>query len=721
MTSEGSWVADKWEFTGGIDDSGAWITDAAAHTGTYSQAINAYNNNYVMTQKVPVEPGVYEIHMFVWADGSLGNSELTANGISTKISSNGAVQIDGQKTWDEIILQGVTVSDGWLETSVSIQNAVATGFFDDISFVRTGDYTEISPDASDGELLNGGFDSLEHWHLAGDEDAVTIDGYGASGLSDDMKLAFWKSEPFLANAYQDIKNLQNGNYTVSAEVWTDENSDAALYASNFDGSPDTQKVLSKNTGGWSKIVFQVPVVNGCLRVGASIEGVADGWLAVDNFQISYIDEDNTDDYIKNNGFEEGDEYWSIGGEIVDSGNHNSKYCLEHAKSGVQDSYQLIEDLENGYYTLTGQVQNSGSQSEAYLFASEFGSGQDAMTAIPRSNFLYDEENTWKTVTIRGIHVTNGKMQIGLHTNSEEGQYARLDTLRLVKEDNPYELIKGGDITELTYVEDFGGKFYNTNGDPVDPVEFMAESGVNMARIRVYNNPGKGRGDGEYYIPEGYQDVEDALRLAKRAKNAGMMIQLSFHYSDFWSNPGTQIIPSEWKGEINALSDTAAVDKLEVKVYDFTEEVLEKMIAQGTAPEYVSLGNEIRGGMLFPYGKVSYGNNENWDNLSRFLNAGAKAVRDKLPDSKVIIHLDDGGNASTYIDFFGNAAAENVDYDIIGTSYYPYWTKKHAYQFADFCKSISDRFGKPLLCMESGFNWAAHNGADEIGQLEHNGP
>ena len=31
--------------------------------------------------------------------------------------------------------------------------------------------------------------------------------------------------------------------------------------------------------------------------------------------------------------------------------------------------------------------------------------------------------------------------------------------------------------------------------------------------------------------------------------------------------------------------------------------MSKLKAQGTVPEYVSLGNEIRGGMLFPFGNT----------------------------------------------------------------------------------------------------------------------
>jgi len=281
---------------------------------------------------------------------------------------------------------------------------------------------------------------------------------------------------------------------------------------------------------------------------------------------------------------------------------------------------------------------------------------------------------------------------------------------------PNMLLNGGDITELNYVEDRGGVFYDFNGKRRDALEILAENGWNIARIRVYNNPGKGRGNGTYYLPEGYQDINDALKLAKRAKNVGMQIQFTLHFSDYWTNPETQIIPHDWQALIDGKPELEAVQILNEEIYKFTKDALTYMKSQGTTPEFVSLGNETRTGILFPYGTT-----DNWDVLAGFYNSGAKAVREVAPDSKIIIHLDDGGNPDTYMTYFQNARQRNVDYDIIGASYYPFWTKKTAAQFASFANSVALEFNKPIMCMETGFNWAARTGAGNIGQLSDNGP
>ena len=41
---------------------------------------------------------------------------------------------------------------------------------------------------------------------------------------------------------------------------------------------------------------------------------------------------------------------------------------------------------------------------------------------------------------------------------------------------------GGDMTEVNYIEDLGGTYKDEDGSAVDPFEFLAKKGMNMARI-----------------------------------------------------------------------------------------------------------------------------------------------------------------------------------------------------------------------------------------------
>ena len=710
---EDSWVAKGWDMTNTV-----WITNADAFEGSFSQALGQWNCNTVLSQTLTVEAGLYNVSLYVWANGALEGSSLNVNGQSTAIQSGGAVQIDGTKSWDKIELKKVRVeNDGILDLQIVIGDVLEgiDGFLDKVSIERTSDLPLYPEEASDRILVNGGFtNDYSGWTVSG-SDMVLVDAWSPNG-NDDTKLSVYSANPVDVEVYQNVKNLPAGNYTIQAIVYTaGSHSGAVLYADAYDGKMPAAVEMPQNSGEWVPISVNVDVEDGYLKVGFHVTGPGGMWLAVDDVTITYNDPYTGDTYIQDNGFENDNPAWVLQGTRISHGHNNSDYALLHEGGEALDSYQEITNIENGYYTLTAWSQNSGGQDTCYLYAGEMGSSR-AMTAIPRNNFPYDNPDTWKKVTVRGIHVTNGKITVGLYTEGGDTSACLIDNFKLEKDNAPYELLIGGDITELTYVEDKGGKYYDFSGEERDPLEILAENGWNIVRIRIYNNPGKGRGDGTYYVPEGYQDVEDGLRLAKRAKAAGLQIQLSFHYSDYWTNPGTQIIPASWQSLIEGKTDEEATSILNTQIYDFTKEVLEKMNQQGTTPEYVSIGNETRGGMLFPYGSVA-----RWDTLAGFYNTGARAIRETAPDSKIIIHLDDGGNTSTYQTYFRNAEQRGVDYDIIGTSYYPFWTNKSALQFTAFVNTIAKEFGKPVMCMETGFNWTANTGAGRVGQLNHNGP
>lgn len=303
-----------------------------------------------------------------------------------------------------------------------------------------------------------------------------------------------------------------------------------------------------------------------------------------------------------------------------------------------------------------------------------------------------------------------------------------------------DFIRGGDISSLTYIEDLGGKYYDMDGVERDALEILAESGMNMARIRLSNNPGKGRGDGTYYLKDGYQNEADCLELAKRAKAAGMGIEFTFNYSDYWSNGTRQIIPSDWVNAIKAekgydISDpvflnamTSAQRKeiiaaLEVLIYDYTYDIMSKLKAQDTLPQYVSLGNEINGGMLFPFANMyaatmSASNYElifsgatsadvscpeDKASLAKFINAGYKAVKAVSPEAQVVIHLADAPN-DAYTWALGELVKAGAKFDVIGASYYPSWSGKVIEDFVKFANSITKTYNKDILIMETGFNW-----------------
>lgn len=398
--------------------------------------------------------------------------------------------------------------------------------------------------------------------------------------------------------------------------------------------------------------------------------------------------------------------WTISGDplaakVVEGGSEGN-YALhyESASAYAVSASQTLTGLEDGIYDLEFYYKNSGGQTACYVAA---GTNADNL----KMTSLQVSSATWIRSYVRGIKVEGGKCEIQLHSRSDGENWSRIDGLRLRKTEKEFNLLKGGDISQLTYVEQMGGKFYE-NGQEKDCIEILKNNGFNIVRLRLYNDPGNPDYSPSNRLPAGISGPEDVLRLAKRAKEAGMQIQLTFHYSDYWTNGEDQNKPHDWEG-----LDFAGLKKA---LYDFTFDFMTKMKAQGTTPEFVALGNETQAGMLYPDG--SY---ENFAQLSELYNAGYDAVKSVSQDSKVIIHLNAAGDKDQYNWYFGELKNRNTKYDVIGASYYPFWTQKSAAQMREWADYITAKFDKDILIMETGYSWNKTLPDGSPGQLTDNGP
>ena len=272
-----------------------------------------------------------------------------------------------------------------------------------------------------------------------------------------------------------------------------------------------------------------------------------------------------------------------------------------------------------------------------------------------------------------------------------------------------DILRGGDVSQISYVESAGGAF-KQDGKKKDPFEILASSGMNAVRIRIYVDPGNVDFSPSCRLPKRVSDLADALSQAKRAKACNMEIVLSLHYSDYWTNAGTQNKPHEWEGL--AFNDL-------VRVFgDYTRETVAAFVSQGTPPAFVSIGNETRGGLLFPDANCMTGE---FKNLARLYNAAHRAIKAACPGAKSVIHLDKAGEDGVYEWYFGELEKNDVRFDVIGSSYYPYWTNLDTKAIRKWADGIHSRFKKPILFMETGYAWTKNLPNGKLGQIEHNGP
>ena len=271
-------------------------------------------------------------------------------------------------------------------------------------------------------------------------------------------------------------------------------------------------------------------------------------------------------------------------------------------------------------------------------------------------------------------------------------------------DNKYV---GGDISLLPSYISHGANYYDTNGNAISsPLAYFGEQGMNAMRVRLFVNP---ENASDTHKGEGVcQDLEYVKALGKQIKDAGMALMLDFHYSDTWADPAKQWTPKEWL----SLNDEA----LYQKIYDYTKEALQAMKEAGATPDFIQTGNEISYGMLWGAENTSspkkcYVNNEsNWPRFTTLLKKAASACREVCPQAKIIIHTERVAQGNVLKQFYNKMKSYNVDYDIIGLSYYPYYHGTLSTLnsvLTDMEKSFPD---KKIMIVETGYfhHWQPSN-------------
>ncbi|MFG3340266.1 glycosyl hydrolase 53 family protein [Glycomyces sp. NPDC048151] len=242
------------------------------------------------------------------------------------------------------------------------------------------------------------------------------------------------------------------------------------------------------------------------------------------------------------------------------------------------------------------------------------------------------------------------------------------------------------------------------------LDVMQDRGMEYTRLRVFNEPrNESTGDRN---PVPYQGPERTLVSAQEVAERGLGLGIDFHYADSWADPGKQPKPRAWA--------ELAFPELTDAVYDYTYDYVSQLVAQGTVPDKVAVGNEIANGFMWgseavgapateavhaganppyfrnqasvyqsqPGGGIlwQYRNSadpaerqrylESWDRFTTLLAAGIAAVRDASPESEVELHSVIGrisgmGKAGEYWDQLTTRLhAKGQDFDVLALSYYP---------------------------------------------------
>lgn len=251
-----------------------------------------------------------------------------------------------------------------------------------------------------------------------------------------------------------------------------------------------------------------------------------------------------------------------------------------------------------------------------------------------------------------------------------------------------DFIKGVDLSTLLQVEDNGGVF-KENANVKDPVLIFKDHGIDYIRLKIWHTP-----------TADYDNLKKVLIAAQRIKSNGLKFLLNIHYSDWWADPANQTKPAAWNG--------ISFQSLKDSVYQYTKNIITTLKNNNVLPDMVQVGNEIICGMLWNDGRIceQYNTPQQWANFGSLVKEGIRGVNDAidLNDSiKIMIHTDRGGDNVGARWFYDGLLAQNVSFDIIGLSYYPWWQGS----LSDLQNNLNDlatRYGKEIIVVETAYPW-----------------
>ncbi|MCD8300282.1 MAG: glycosyl hydrolase 53 family protein [Clostridiales bacterium] len=353
-------------------------------------------------------------------------------------------------------------------------------------------------------------------------------------------------------------------------------------------------------------------------------------------------------------------------------------ALTNAGVSVTDDSSLTDDN----VTLTWTATADGSDMEDAVFTDD--SGIEATVSFPSvgdytvTATLSSESGEIATETIT---ITVSKDEV---VHDAEINVKKVDGLS-------DDFIMGMDISTIVSEYASGVKYYDYDGNELSTItqfcQFLADNGVTSIRVRIWNDPYDSNGN---TYGAGTCDVDTAVTIASACANAGLDMLIDFHYSDFWADPGKYQEPKAWAGYTVAQKETA--------IKDFTSETLTKIADTGATISMVQVGNETTGGIC----GVS-----NKSDMCTLFNAGSAAVRSFSKTTygsddavKVVIHVTDpeSGNMTSWA---STLSTYNVDYDVLATSYYPFWHGTYA-NLESQMETVEETYGKDVMVAETSY-------------------
>lgn len=351
---------------------------------------------------------------------------------------------------------------------------------------------------------------------------------------------------------------------------------------------------------------------------------------------------------------------------------------------LQKDGQEITDLTKAGYHIYWWNNTTESQSEFIDYISEGSDGGRVLTMKMQPQKAGDNEiqinlqdDNWEKI------IDNLTIKIQVKQAASTVTDATVNVKKTDKELSS-DFIMGMDISSMISELESGVVYRDYEGNKLETLDdickFLADQGINHIRIRVWNNPYDADGNG---YGGGNNDVEKAKQFADACRKAGIKMLVDFHCSDLWTDPGKQQAPKAWKGY--------TVEQKAQALTEFITDSLNTIDSSKDVVDMVQVGNETTNGFI---------GETNQTNMCTLFSAGAQGVKNYKEDVKVVIHLTNPEKEN--MTAWAKILDENkVNYDILATSYYPYWHGTLTNLATEF-KKVKETYNKDVMVAETSY-------------------
>lgn len=423
-------------------------------------------------------------------------------------------------------------------------------------------------------------------------------------------------------------DMDGGNVSGNIQIREENNTQSKelLYGDwdNFKTTTDTVKVEND-----SEITIQIRV-----------DLQASGWFDLDNFSmVKALEDDNDTD---------------------NSTEYNLQITADNTTVEAGDTVTLTAVLKKGQTEIT-DLEAAGLH--LYWWNNTTGSSAEFINYDDKNGYALTLQTTLGTTGTNEIQaklqdanwndIAEKKIELTVNEASNSVKDAPIAVTKVNKLSSDF--IMGMDISSMISELESGVVYRDYDGNELatldDICRFIKEQGINHIRIRVWNHPYDANGNG---YGGGNNDVAKATAFANACRNAGLKMLVDFHCSDLWTDPGKQQEPKAWKGY--------TLEQKKEALNTYITESLNTIDPSKDVVDMVQVGNETTGGFV---------GETNVSNMCVLFSAGAAGVKTYNPDVKVVIHVE-SPHKGTMVTWAGNLQDNNVAYDILATSYYPYW-------------------------------------------------